>query len=57
MSATSYVYEITLISPLQIINDEVVTVSYHTSKPEKYDWIGAYSVDVKTTVLVKVWLL
>ena len=49
-------YTILDISPQLISNDDMVTVTYQSSKPSSYDWIGAYSpadVDIHTTVPVK----
>jgi hypothetical protein len=50
------VYQFLDISPLEISNDEVVTVSYFTTAPSRGDWIAAYSpedVDIYSTVPVK----
>ncbi len=49
-------YVIKDISPLVIDNDDIVTVSFQSTKPSSSDWIGAYSpanVDITTTVPVK----
>ena len=49
-------YSIGISSPLQIDNDDVVTVRYKTMKPTSSDWIGAYSpadVDITTTAPIK----
>lgn len=55
-SAPSKEYAILDVSPTLIKNDEMVTVTYKSSSPSSYDWIGAYSpadVDITTTVPVK----
>jgi hypothetical protein len=52
----SNAYSIDSVSPTVIGNDEVVTVSYHSSTPLSTDWIGAYSpadIDITTVVPVK----
>ena len=57
--ASGNVYIIEDVSPLQINNDDVVTVTYYSNAPNSAaygDWIGAYSpanVDITTTVPVK----
>lgn len=41
-------YEITEITPREINSEEMVTVSYKNSYPERGDWIGAYSPPVSS---------
>jgi len=43
IATTTGTYEILSVSPNQIPNDGIVTVSYKSSNPDKGDWIGAYS--------------
>lgn len=56
--ASNASYIITLVSPLAIDNDDIVEVSYYSTNPSTYDWIGAYSPiiqpsDLQSTVPVK----
>ena len=49
-------YSITGVVPLLINNNDLVQISFTSTKPESTDWIGAYSpadVDVSKTVPVK----
>lgn len=51
-------YVITLVTPLAIDNDDIVSVSYYSTNPQYSDWIGAYSPviqpgDLQSTVPVK----
>ena len=49
-------YTISSVLPLEIDNDEIVTVTFQSTKPDSGDWIAAYSpasADITTTVPVK----
>jgi hypothetical protein len=50
-AATTHSYQISSVSPTLIDNDDIVTVSYQSSHPQPWDWIGAYSPpDVNITI-------
>ena len=56
LTEQSATYTITSVSPTLINNDDLVTVSFTSTNPQPYDWIGAYSppdVDITQTVPVK----
>ena len=55
-ATSSYIYNITSVSPNVIRNDDVITVTYYSNHPKSGDWIGAYSpstVTLNATVPVK----
>lgn len=49
-------YQISVLDPLVINNDDVVTIAFQSDAPSSKDWIAAYSpadIDITTTVPVK----
>ena len=40
-ATSSYIYNITSVSPNVIRNDDVITVTYYSNHPKSGDWIGA----------------
>ncbi len=54
--ATTNTYQINSVAPIWINNDDVVTVSFTSSHPRAWDWIGAYSppdADIVNTSPIK----